>query len=178
MKKFFTMGMSALVLVSLTGCELFDKVDDVTFEATLPLEFVINEQMISQDPVAYSDVETLDATDDPDVAKYKDKIREIKLNGISYSIDNFAAPGAVSFTNGSIKIASGKTLVTASGIPMENTTDTELTGINQEGFNAFSSDVLGDKTVAVNLDGTFSQTPVAFTLTAYFHVTITADALK
>ncbi len=180
MKKFIVKGLAGCFLLSLTlsGCELFDKVDDVTFDVTLPLDFVINEQLVSENPVQYSDISILDATDDPDVAKYKDKIREIKLNKITYEINNFAAPGAVTFTNGSLKLASGETLATASSVPMQNTPETELTAINQDGFNAFAADVLDDKQVGVSVNGTFSQTPVAFTLTAHFYVTITADALK
>lgn len=180
MKKFMVRSLAGSFLLGLTlsACELFNKLDDVTFDVTLPLDFVIDEQLVSQNPVAYSDIAILDATDDPEVAKYKDKIREIRLNKITYEISNFAAPGAVSFTNGSLKLASGETLVTASSIPLQNTPETELTTVNQAGFNAFATDILGDKQVGVNLDGTFSNTPVAFTLTAHFYVTVTADALK
>jgi hypothetical protein len=178
MKKLITSILPGFLVLGLTGCDLFDKVDDVTFQASLPLEFVIDEQMVSQEPVLYTDAQVLDAIDDPEVAKYKDKITEIKLNSISYEIGDFAAPGAVTFTNGSLKLASGQTLATASSIPMENTAETDLTGVSQDGFNAFASDILGDKQVGINLQGTFSQTPVAFTLTVYFHVTIKADALK
>ncbi|HEX8040213.1 MAG TPA: hypothetical protein VF490_13740 [Chryseosolibacter sp.] len=180
MKKFMVRSLAGSFLLGLTlsACELFNKLDDVTFDVTLPLDFVIDEQLVSQNPVVYSDVAILDATDDPEVAKYKDKIREIRLNKITYEISNFAAPGAVSFTNGSLKLASGETLVTASSIPLQNTAETELTSTNPAGFNAFAADILGDKQVGVNLDGTFSETPVAFTLTARFYVTITADALK
>lgn len=180
MKKFMVTGLAGSVLLGLTlsACELFNKIDDVTFNVTLPLDFVIDEQLVSQNPVVYSDMAILDATDDPEVAKYKDKIREIKLNKITYEISNFAAPGAVTFANGSLKVASGETLATASSISLQNMPETELTAINQPGFNAFAADVLDDKQVAVTLDGTFSETPVAFTLTAHFYVTITADALK
>lgn len=178
MKKFIVSGLSGFFLLGVSGCDLFDKVDDVTFEATLPLEFVINEEMVSQEPVAYADAELLDAIDDPEVAKYKDKITEIKLNAITYEIDDFAAPGVVTFTNGLLKVASGQTLATASSIPMENTVETELTSVDQDGFKAFASDILGDKQIGINLAGSFSQTPVALTLTVYFHVTIKAEVLK
>jgi hypothetical protein len=178
MKRIIASILPGFLVLGLTGCDLFDKVDDVTFQASLPLEFVIDEQMVSQEPVMYADAEVLNAIDDPEVAKYKDKITEIKLNSISYEINDFAAPGAVTFTAGSLKLASGETLATAASIPMENTAETDLTGINQDGFSAFASDILGDKQVGVNLQGSFSQTPVAFTLTVYFHVTIKAEALK
>jgi len=182
MKSLHSKGLVVLLFLSMAltfqGCELFDKVDDVTFDVELPLEFLIDEQMESDVPVIYSDMAILNALDEPEVAKYKDKIREIKLNKITYAITNYSAPGTVTFSNGTLSMAGAGTLASASSIPLMNTPDTELTTTNATGFNEFANQIIDDKQVTINLDGTFSTTPVAFTLTAYFHVTIKADALK
>lgn len=181
MKKFLLKGAAVFAMstgLMLSGCELFDKVDDVTFDAKLPVDFVIDEQMESDVPVAYTDMAILDATDDAEVAKYKDKIREIRLNKITYVIEGYSAPGTVVFSNGTLSMAGAGTLATASAITLQNTPETELTSIDQAGFNEFANQIMDDKQVTINLGGTFSTTPVAFNLRAYFHVTITADALK
>lgn len=182
MRNFHFKGSIALffagVALLFQGCELFDKVDDVSFDAELPLEFVINEAMESDVPVAYSDVAILDALDEPEIAKYKDKIKEIKLNKITYVITNYSAPGTVTFSNGSLNMAGTGTLASATAITLMNTPETELTDTNTAGFNEFANQIIDDKQVTISLDGTFSTTPVSFTLTAYFHVTVKADALE
>jgi len=168
-----------LIALTLTGCDLFDKVDDVTFEGKLPVHFVVNEEMISETPVVYSKTEILDALDDAEIAKYKNKIKEIKLNRVTYKIENFVAPGEVTFNNGSLKVGpSEKTLATATSVILYNTAETEFDNIDLDGFNDFARQIKDDKQVQINLSGSLSNTPAAFTLTAYFYVTVTADVLK
>lgn len=70
------------------------------------------------------------------------------------------------------------TLASATAITLMNTPETELTDTNAAGFNEFANQIIDDKQVTISLDGTVSTTPVSFTLTAYFHVTVKADALE
>src|SRR5688572_2519839 len=115
MRKNALKKLLALVCIAATfsSCDLFDKADDVTFDVVLPLEFdPVNETLVSSSPVSYSDVKNLNANDNAEVAKYKDKIKEITLNRITYEISDYAAPQPVTFTNGSLKIP-GTTLASA-----------------------------------------------------------------
>lgn len=179
MKKYFLKNLLVLAFISFTlsGCDLFDKVDDVKFEGILPVNFVISEAGTGA-PVVYSETEVLDATDDDEIAKYASKIKEIKLNKITYEIQNYTG-GDIDFTDGSLQVGStGETLATASLVNLQNTAETELTTVDITGFNEFTKQIKDDKKVEIQLDGTFSSTPVAFTLTVYFHVTVTAEAFK
>lgn len=164
------------VAVSFTSCDLLDNADDLSFNVTLPLDFVIDETADNPSGKSYTDSELLNAASDPEVAKYASKIKEIKVNKITYTISN-ANPNTVTFTNGTLSVASsGKTIASASTVSLANTSETELTA-DTAGFNELASNLLNDKQELIQLAGTLSKTPVAFTVKFKFYVTITADAL-
>ncbi len=164
-----------LAIGTFSSCDLFDKVDDVSFDAELPLEFQINETDVNSSGKDYSASKLLSASSDPDVAKYASKIKEFKVNKITYTISPGATPGTVTFTNGALK-AGPKTLATISSASLSNTSETDLTA-DTAGFNELATKLLGDLQEEVTLTGRLSQTPVAFTVTFKFYVTITANAL-
>ena len=164
-------------MMSSASCDLLDKADEITFEAKLPLEFVINETAVNAGSKSYTYSKTLDATQNAEVAKYKDKIKEIKVNKISYVISGYAAPTPVTFTNGKLTVASsGKTIASATSVNLQSAAEADLT-TDIAGFNELAELLKADKSETVNLVGTFSSTPVAFKVTAYFHTTITAGVL-
>jgi hypothetical protein len=164
-----------LALGTFSSCDLFDKVDDVSFDAELPMEFAINETADNPSGKDYSASKILSASSDPDVAKYASKIKEFKVNKITYTISPGANPNTVTFTNGTLK-AGTKTLATISSASLSNTAETELTA-DTAGFNELATKLLGDLQEEVTLAGRLSKTPVTFTVTLKFYVTITADAL-
>jgi hypothetical protein len=165
-----------LALGTFSSCDLFDKADDISFDAELPLKFQIDEMADNPNGKTYTDTKLLDATSDPDVAKYASKIKKITLNKITYTITG-VSDASVSFTNGTLKIASsGKTIASASSVSLGNSAEQVLTA-DTAGFNELASAILGDKQELVELQGTLSKTPIAFTANFKFHVTITANAL-
>ena len=80
----------ALLAVSLFSCDLFDNGPEVSFDADLPLTFAVAENgtFTNKD---YANTQTLDATANADVLKYKDKIKEFKVNSVTYKITNFSS---------------------------------------------------------------------------------------
>jgi hypothetical protein len=181
MKNRVSLGMICLALIASTfqGCDLFDTAGDVTFDVDLPLDFVVNETAVSASAKSYSSMKTLKATDNADVMKYKDNIKSVKLNKITYVISDYAAPQSqvVTFTNGSLQ-ALGKTLASAASIDLQSTTKAELTNIDNAAFDEFAKQIKDNKEVDVTFAGTLSSTPVAFKIKAYFNVSITANAIK
>lgn len=168
--------MLGVLALSVFSCDLFEA-PDVHFDAKLPLDFVVNEGKVSSTPVDYSDTETIDATDNADVAKYKDKIKDFKVNRVTYEISDYAAPGPVTFTNGKLSVASsGKTIASAASVNLTSTAETDLNA-DTDGFNELAERLKEDKSETIALSGTFSSTPVAFKVRAYFYVTITAKPL-
>src|SRR5215213_3090874 len=172
MKNHFLRTLAGLALIAstFTGCDLFDKADDVKLDTTLPLEFLVNEQAVNPGGKQYASTKTLNALDNADVAKYKDKIKEIKLNRITYIISDYSGTSSVTFTNGSLNAVS-KTLATATSVNLQSSAETELTNIDQAGFDEFAKQIKANKQVDVTVAGTLSATPVAFKITAYFEVT-------
>ena len=165
-----------LALGTFSSCDLFDKVDDVTFDGILPLAFNVNETADNPSGKAYTDSKLLDADDEPEIAKYSSKIKEFKVNKITYTISG-VSDASVSFTNGTLKVASnGKTIASASSVSLSNTAETELTA-DTAGFNELASLLLADKQELVQLQGTLSKTPIAFTVNFKFYVTVVADVL-
>lgn len=164
-----------LALGTFSSCDLFDKVDDVSFDVTLPLDFVVNETADNPSGKTYTDSKLLDASSDPEVAKYASKIQEFKVNKVTYTISGVSDP-SITFTNGTLKVSSGKTIASASSVSLSNTAETELTA-DTAGFNELASLLLADKQELVTLQGTLSETPVSFTVKFKFYVTLTADAL-
>jgi hypothetical protein len=175
--KSFLSILLLIVFGTFSSCDLFDEADDVSFDSTIPLTFVINETAQNPEGMTYSDSELLDVTSDPDVAEYASKIKEIKVTRVTYTISPGADPNTVIFTDGTLKISStGKTIASVSSASLSNTTETDLIS-NTDGFNELATKLLDDKKEIILMNGTLSSTPVAFTVKFNFYVTITADAL-
>lgn len=172
--------LSILLLIifsAFSSCDLLDKADDVSFDVTLPVTFVIDETANNPGGMAYADTQLLDATSDPEVAKYASKIKEFKVNKVTYTITPGAGSSTVTFTNGAVKVSSsGKTIASASSVNLSSTAETELTA-DTAGFNELASKLLDDKQELILLNGTLSKTPVGFSVEFNFYVTITANAL-
>lgn len=165
------------IFTAFSSCDLLDKADDVSFDVTLPLTFVIDETADNPSGKAYADSKLLDATSDAEVAKYASKIKEFKVNKVTYTITPGAGSSTVTFTNGAVKVSStGKTIASATSVNLSNTAETELTA-DTAGFNELATKLLDDKKELILLNGTLSKTPVGFSVKFNFYVTITANAL-
>lgn len=165
-----------ITLGSFSSCSLFESADDVTFDIVLPLDFTINETAVNPGGKAYVSTLTLDASSNADVAKYASKIKEFKVNRVTYQISG-ANPTSIVFTNGSIVVNStSTTIASASSVSFSNAAETDLNA-NTAGFNELADKLLDDKQEQVKLQGTLSATPAACVVRARFYVSVTADAL-
>jgi low affinity Fe/Cu permease len=177
MKNFKLIRLSVfLMFYTISSCDLIDKATDVTFSATAPLAFVVNETAISPGGKFYSDTKLLNVASDAEVAKYASKIKEFKVNKITYTISG-ANPTSVTFSNGTLKIASsGTTIATTGTVSLLNNAETELSA-DINGLNELAASLLDSKQEQIQLQGTLSQTPVSFTVNLKFYLSITANPL-
>jgi len=174
--KSFLSILLLIVFGTFSSCDLFDEADDVSFDTTIPLTFVINETADNPGGKAYTATQLLDATSDPEVARYASKIKEFKVNRITYSISS-VNPGGITFNSGEILVSStGTKIATAGNVALTSVSDVELTA-NTAGFNELAAKLLDDKKEEIKLQGTLTKTPVAFTLSCKFYITVTANAL-
>jgi hypothetical protein len=176
-RSLFSKLSALLLIVLLTSCNLFDKVDDVSFNTEFEESFVVNNSPAG----TYSDVITLDATSDPEVNKYKEKIKGITVNKITYKVSNYDGPTGVLFSGdvlfgaggalGSVEI-SDLNLTTASSSGEEF----EL-NLTQDAVDKVANQLKDDKSVSVTMAGTFSDGPVSCVIELKVNAKVTADAL-
>lgn len=86
------------IMLSSASCELFDKVDDVTFDVEIAHTFVVSAS--ATDPLSYSKADEIDPTSNADFNKYKDKIKDVTIHSIEYTVTNFVGDPATTFSNG------------------------------------------------------------------------------
>jgi PBP1b-binding outer membrane lipoprotein LpoB len=178
------MAVCFAFVMSSASCDLFDKVDDVTLDdVELEHVFHVNETL-DQTGMTYSHMEVLDAADvNSDFEKYKDKIKSITVNSVTYEILNHTVGTTTIFTNGNIgfSAAGGTSASSVASLGIENIKAAEgqvkNLNFNQTGLNEMGTLLKDDKTVNLYLMGTFSKTPVKFDVKVKVKVSITADAI-
>lgn len=166
--------MIALLAVSSFSCGLLDKAD-VDFDIKLKQDF-----NVAATTTTLSSEAVLDASADPEFAKYKDKIKDLKINKITYQVTGYTQANAVTFSGGTFSV-DGTTLVSQGTTDLKavnGAAEAELTSVNTAGINALVAKLKTDGKATVRASGTLSAQPVSFKLTVYYYVTVTANALK
>jgi hypothetical protein len=177
MKIYKSLTIIALfLLVTMPSCDWLEKATDVDFDTTIPVVYTVNETASNPSGKSYTDVKTINAVSDAEIAKYSDKLKGFTVNKITYTVTE-ANPNTVTFTNGKLLTAGAKTIASIASINLASSTETELT-MDATGINELTSSLVSSKQANVTLQGTLSKTPVAFTLTIKYYLTVTANALK
>ncbi len=178
------MGL-AVIAFTFSGCDLVDKADDVTFDIELTHTFVIDETFDSEgEPVDYADADSWDPKEEPEFDKYKDKIKEIIVNSVSYTVTDYQAEGDVTFSDGvgSFKATTNSATALASArLPIQNVATSvggEFTlDYTVDQLNAIAEHLESIEPIFFQVSGTFSETPVTFKVPVTIHCTIKANAL-
>jgi hypothetical protein len=171
----------ALSILSFPGCSLFDKVDDISFNSSLTEYLEVIDNSTGQN-VAYSETIVIDATTDPDVNKYLDKIKGFTLQKLTYQIVGVSntAPGTLFSGNmsfGAISSGTPSVAVTITNLDVNDLSTVHELTINQSDINTINSLLKTDKAVKFYLTGTLSQTPVNLLIEIIMDVKVDADAL-
>jgi hypothetical protein len=177
------MAVCFAFVMSSASCDLFDKVDDVSFDIELSHTFNVDETVIGGSKT-YSKVEILDAAKlNSDFNKYKDKIKSITVTGVTYEVSNYTTAKSVIFTNGKIGFSSS-TGTSASSVASLGVEDVKAAvgqvknlAYNQAALDEISTTIKNDKKANIYLNGTFSETPVKFDVKVIVKATLVADAL-
>lgn len=169
-----------------SSCDLFDKIDDVSFDAKLNQSITVDETATSAN-VTYSQSKVIDATSNADIARYQNKIKGYTINKITYTISDYSSssPNTVTFKDGKLSFSassssSSSVLSSIGSLDLKtlSTSGTENTlNIDQAGLNTIASVLLDNSEVTLTAAGTLSSTPVKFTVNATVYVTVKANAL-
>ncbi|MEQ9592016.1 MAG: hypothetical protein RLN86_05425 [Cyclobacteriaceae bacterium] len=166
-----------------SSCDLFDKADDISLTRDLTQTLNVSESNSGTD-LSYSKSFIIDATTDPEVDKYKDKINEVEVNKITYKISNFVGTSGTTFS-GDLKFAqaSASTFTIAATINNLDLSQASSSGTSFDldfsptDVSTIAGLLKNDKSVQVQLSGTLSEGPASFSVEVTINATITADAL-
>jgi hypothetical protein len=179
----------ALFMSSAT-CELFEKVDDITFTAVLDHSFEISEEASFPNGKAYStepEDEVLDAgTVNQDFAKHADKIESITINKVTYVVSGYSSDciNPVGFSGGTLTFSDPDGGGTG-GI-VKNVSHANLQAIQGSeqvlNFTQSEADELANllknkKKVRIHASGNLSCTPLFLNVKARLDCTIKARVI-
>jgi hypothetical protein len=167
--------------MSSASCDLFDKVDDVTFETTFSHTFNVNESADGTN-VPYELKELLDASDlSADFKKYESKIKSITVTSVTYMIQNCSDGAVVNDASVGFGAASATTATTVAALGVENLKQaegqTKTLVYSQAQIDALSNLLKTDKKANIFLNATIAKTPIKFDAYVTVTATIVADAL-
>jgi hypothetical protein len=170
--------------MSSASCDLFDKVDDVTFTVALDQVFHIDETAVSDSPVEYTNLQLLDAAKvNTDFDKYKDKFKSITITQITYKVTNVATADVI-FTNGNAGFSGASANVPSElaslGIESPKAAEGQVKNLpfTQAALDELANLLKNDKKANLYTVGTFSKTPAKFDVTFTVNATVVANALK
>lgn len=172
----------ALTSTLFSACSLFEKADDVNFDATLDETIVVTEPDAGEN-TTYTKTIVLDATSDPDISKYKNKISGFTIKSITYQVTGFTGNPSIFSGTLSFGDASASTPTVATTISNLNLQQAFASGqvftllINQADIDKISSLLKDDKAVKLFLDGTLSSAPITSNILVTMDVSVKADAL-
>ena len=169
--------LTVIICVTIiSSCSLFENLDDVNFDADVAVDFFVNETESNPEGGTYVGQAILDITSDADVAEYADKIKDVKVNKVTYLVTGLTQSD-VTFSNGSLMtISNSKVIATLTNLPLTESVTGEFT-IDTEGFSQLSAKLKNLESETILLQGSLSETPIAFTVKCIFNVTVTANAL-
>jgi hypothetical protein len=180
-----TRSAAVLVLIAtlFTSCDLLDKADDVNFDATLDETITVVEEVEGTN-VTYTEIVTLDATADPDINKYKNKVSGFTVKKVSYQVIGYDGPEGATFSGTlSFGDASQTNATIAATINNLNMRQAFISGqvmelpIDPADVNAIAGMLKDDKAVKLYLDGLLSATPLTCSVKVIMDVSVKADAL-
>jgi len=174
----------ALTAMLLPACDLLDKADDVSFNATLDEDIAVAKPNEGTN-VALSETIALDARDqNSDINKYAKKITGFKIHKLSYKITSYDGVAGCTFTGeisfGDVSTSSPTVAAVITNLNLQEayTSGEEFDiELDPADVKAVQSLLKSDKAVNIYITGTLSQTPVYFTVKVILDVNVEADAL-
>jgi hypothetical protein len=175
-------------IVSFSGCDLFDKVDEVSIPAELEVIWTADENGEMVD-FEYAKSATVKLTDNAEISTHIDKIKDVKINKITYRITDYNDDPhheAVILKNGHVHFNSNGSTTTVVNVPfaasaadvnLKTSVDETELAIDAAGLTTLANLLKTEKELEMSSSGTISRTPVSFKVVSTFHVTVTAELL-
>ncbi|TXH29840.1 MAG: hypothetical protein E6Q96_02840 [Cyclobacteriaceae bacterium] len=162
-----TIGLGAL-----SSC---DDLDKIKFDLTMPVVFAVAETETNSGGKDYEVTALLDISQNPDVISYINRLEEIKVNHIEYSVSN-ADLEDISLNEATITTSGGFSIVKDLTIPLSNSSSGQFE-LNAPGVNDLATRLIGNEKDELHLSGFLTRTPLTCNVTITFHLSIKARAI-
>ncbi len=152
--------------------------DDVTFDVTIPVDYVVDETAVSSIGKSIDIQGTLDALTSAQVTKYKDKIKNVYINSISYAISSVEPSGTINLSRIDVVLKGSLDPIVAetSSQLLATKADTEMTERNDYEFQKLSDQIKYNQQSQILIRTSVSKTPIKFTLTLKVSLKIVASS--
>ncbi len=191
MKQEITLLFGALWFVvliaglTISGCEQTNELKAVDFNTDLNFSVPVSE-LTNGTNISYDQSLILDATTNPEIKEYADRIRDIKVLSMEFAIENYTTmiPDEI-YLNNAVFGFGAKTSTTpqsscnVDALPVTHWADTgffQFDSCNST-FNAVGDFLTSEQAVKFYIKGTFTKAPVSFVLIVRMNVRVTATAL-
>ena len=163
------------------ACDKVEELADINFNTTVTTTLPV--AAINTDEATYSIL--LNATSDPEIQKYADKIKKYEITELLVAVENYSAATTDEiYFNGDLGFGTINSTQAASTCSISNLNVTHVKGTGDFAFNACNSilpdiaDMLtADNAAKVYLSGAFTKAPLSFDLNITAKVKVTANPL-
>lgn len=170
-----------LVILLLFSCDSVDELADITFPITLVNTLPVSAANTNEMATSV----LIDATTDPEIAKYLDNIKGYEITELLFAIENYLAPNEDEvYFNGEFGFSKKTDSEATSSCPIDNMPVTNWAGTGDFEFaecNSVLDDIsailTADNAVKVYLKGAFTKAPLSFDFKVTTKVKITASPL-
>jgi hypothetical protein len=144
MKKHFLRSLLGLALVAFTlsGCDKLEEADDVEFDIEVDVVFLVDENGEFSNVTYVGDPVTLSIAGNAQIQQYADKIKEVRIKKVEYSIAGYSAdpPGTqVTFSDGimfyaSVGAANASILSTVASVNLATSSGVHELPVDEDSF--------------------------------------------
>ena len=181
MKKTRIYLLSICLIFGLYACEETKELADVTFNTTLIQSLPVDVNSTSEMTSSI----VLDATVDPEINQYAEKIKKYEITELLFAIENYIAPNEDEiYFNGSFGFSDKTENQASSSCPADNLNITHWANTGNFEIstcagilNEISQKLTNDNAVKLYMTGTFTKEPVSFDLKVTAKVKVTANPL-
>jgi hypothetical protein len=141
--------------------------DDVAFDVTIPVTYSVDETATSSIGKSFSISGTLNALDNAQIAKYKDKIKNVYITKITYSISDVTIATTTNLSRIDVMLKGSLDPVASetSSQVLAAKADTEMTEYNDFEFAKLADQIKYNQAAQPSIVTSVSRTPVKFTIT-------------
>lgn len=181
MKRFLTTVLIATLMIVNFSCDEVKELADIDFSTTIVKTLPVNVASTSEMTTSI----LLDATSDPEIAKYINNIKGYEITNLQFAIENYqtSLSAEVYFTGnlgfGSKSSTQPGSTCAVSDLPVTHWAGTGNFKIDActDLINDISAALTSENAVKIYMTGTFTKAPLSFDLKVTADVKVTASPL-